>query len=104
VLQTNPGSIAGNNMRIMLNNQIENELVELEAWADEDEDYIDFAPADYVENPVALARLQAQVKQVDLARHMKATQPYISKLEHADQVSNEALQKIKAALKEMRSE
>jgi len=33
---------------------------------------------------------------------MQVTQSYISKLEHADQVSDEALQKISAALLEMR--
>ena len=74
----------------------------LEAWAEQEEDYVDFDPADYVDNPVALARMKAQVKQVDLARHMKVTQSYISKLEHADQVSGEALQKVKAALQELR--
>ena len=88
----------------VLKEQIEDELSRPEAWADQEEDYVDFDPADYVENPVALARLQAQVKQVDLARYMKVTQSYISKLEHADIVSDEALQKVKAALQEMRSE
>ncbi|MEA3467290.1 MAG: helix-turn-helix domain-containing protein [Thermodesulfobacteriota bacterium] len=85
-----------------LHDQIEDELSGLEAWADQEEDYVDFNPADYVENPVALARLQAQVKQIDLARYMEVTQSYISKLEHADHVSSEALQKVKAALQNMR--
>jgi len=85
-----------------LKDQIEDELAGLEAWADQKEDYIDFDPADYVDNPVALARMKAQVKQIDLARHMKVTQSYISKLEHADQVSDEALQKVQAALKKLR--
>lgn len=87
----------------VLKEEIEDELSGLEAWADQDEDYVDFDPADYVENPVALARLQAQVKQIDLARQMKVTQSYISKLEHADHISDEALQKIKAALQQMRN-
>ena len=73
-----------------------------EAWADQEEDYVDFDPADYVDNPVALAQMRAQVKQIDLARHMKVTQSYISKLEHADQVSDEAMQKVQAALQELR--
>ncbi len=85
-----------------LKEQIEDELAGIEAWAEQEEDYVDFNPADYVDNPVALARLQAQIKQVDLARHMQVTQSYISKLEHADHVSDEALQKISAALLEMR--
>ncbi|HHD63341.1 MAG TPA: XRE family transcriptional regulator [Desulfobulbaceae bacterium] len=86
----------------MPNNQIEDELAGLEACAEQKEDYVDFDPADYVDNPVALARMKAQIKQVDLARHMRVTQSYISKLEHADQVSDEALQKVKAALQELR--
>ena len=85
-----------------LKEQIEDELAGLEAWAEQEDDYVDFDPADYVDNPVALARMKAQVKQVDFARHMKVTQSYISKLEHADQVSDEALQKVKAALQELR--
>ena len=86
----------------VLKDQIEDELAGLEAWADQEEDYVDFDPADYVDNPVALARMKAQVKQVDLARHMNVTQSYISKLEHADQVSDEAMQKVRAALQELR--
>jgi len=62
----------------------------------------DFDPADYVDNSVALARMKAQISQSDLARHMKVTQSYISKLEHADQVSSEALKKVQAALQELR--
>lgn len=85
-----------------LREQIEDEMAGLEAWADQKEDYVDFELADYVENPVALARLKAQVKQVELARQMEVTQSYISKLEHADEVSDEALQKVKAALQEIR--
>ena len=77
-------------------------LTGLEAWADQEEDYVDFDPADYVDNPVALARMKAQVKQIDLARQMKGTQSYISKLEHADQVSDEAMRKVQAALQELR--
>ncbi len=48
--------------------------------------------------------MKAKVKQSDLARHMEVTQSYIFMLEHTNQVENEALQKIKAALLEMRSE
>lgn len=88
----------------VLKEQIEDELAGLEAWANQKEDYVDFDPADYVENPVALARLQAQVKQADLAQYMKVTQSYISKLEHADHVSEEALRKVKTALLQMRSD
>jgi len=86
-----------------LKEQIEDELAGLEAWAEQEDDYVDFNPADYVSNPVALARMKAQVKQADLARQMHVTQSYISKLERAEEVSDEALQKIKAALKVLRT-
>ena len=86
-----------------LKEQIENELAGLEALANQEDNYVDFDPADYVENPVALARMKAQVKQIDLARHMKVTQSYISKLEHTDQVSDETLRKVKKALQKIRN-
>ncbi len=85
-----------------LKEQIEDELSGLEAWAEQNEDYVDFNPGDYIDNPAALARIQAQVKQIELARHMNVTQSYISKLEHADHVSDEALKKVITALQEMR--
>ena len=85
-----------------LKDQIEDELAGLEAWADQEEDYVDFDPADYITNPVALARMKAQVKQSELARQMQVTQSYISRLEHAEKVSDEALQKVKKALLELR--
>ena len=91
-----------NNMRVMSNIQIDDQPAGLEARAEPEEDYVDFDPADYVDNPVALARMKAQVKQIDLARYMKVTPSYVSKLEHADQVSDEAWQKVKAALQELR--
>ncbi len=85
----------------MPNIQIDDEPAGIEVWEDQEDDYVDFDPTDYVDNPAALARMKAQVKQVDLARYMKVTQSYISKLEHADQVSDEALQKLQGALREL---
>jgi len=85
----------------MPNNQVEEKLVGLEEWAEEEEDYVDFDAADYVDSPVALARMKARVKQIDLARQMQVPSSYISKLEHADQVPDEALQKVQGALQEL---
>ena len=83
-----------NNMRVMPNIQIDDEPAGLEAWAEQEDDYVD--------NPVALARMKVQVKQADLARQMKVIRSCISKPEQGDQVSDEALQKVKAALQELR--
>ncbi len=97
-----PGGTTGiNNMKVMPNIQIEDEPVGLEAWAEQEEDYVDFDAADYVDSPVALARMKARVKQIDLARQMQVPSSYISKLEHADQVPDEALQKVQGALQEL---
>lgn len=59
---------------------------------------VPFDPADYVSNPVALARMRAGVKQVELARRMGVSQAYVSKLEGAKRVSKEALAKALEAL------
>ena len=62
-------------------------------------DYDAFDPADYVDNPIALARIKAGITQESLAKKMGVTQAYISKIEAQDQVTAKLLQKIKMALK-----
>lgn len=61
-------------------------------------DYETFNPADYVDNPVALARIRANLTQEELAKRMKVSQAYISKLERQDKVGIKTLQKVKSAL------
>ena len=39
-------------------------------------DYAPFDPADYVDNPIALARIKAGIAQAELAKRMKVTQAY----------------------------
>lgn len=82
-----------------LRDQIEEQLSGLEVEPDREEDCNRFNPADFVQNPVALARMQAGVKQVELAKRMKAPQAYISKLEHSDTVSKPALKRVQGNLK-----
>ena len=67
-------------------------------------DYVAFDPADYVDNPIALARIKAGLTQEELARHMKVTQAYISKIEAQDKVTVKMLQKVKIALLEVDNE
>lgn len=62
------------------------------------EDYVPFELADYVDNPVALARINAGITQEELAKHMKVTQAYISKLEAQSKVTAKVLKKVKAAI------
>jgi len=61
-------------------------------------EYVSFDPADYVDNPIALARIKAGITQAELAKRMKVTQAYISKIEGQDTVTAKMLQKVKAAL------
>lgn len=65
----------------------------------ENEDYEIFDPADYVDNPVALARIQAGLTQEELAKLMAVTQAYISKIENQESVSVKLLKKVHEALK-----
>lgn len=61
-------------------------------------DYVAFDPADYVDNPIALARIKAGITQEELARRMKVSQAYISKIECQDKVTPKLLHKVKIAL------
>lgn len=50
--------------------------------------------ADYVDNPIQLARLRTGLTQKELADKMEVTQAYISKLERSKRVSPKALKKV----------
>ena len=82
-----------------LRDQIEDELAGLEAAVDKSGDYMPFALEDYVDSPVALARIKANVTQKQLAKRLGVTQAYISKVEHQTKVTPKLLAKVKAALK-----
>ena len=62
-------------------------------------DYVPFELEDYVDNPVALARINAGITQEELAIRMKVTQAYISKLEAQEKVTAKVVKKIKEALR-----
>ena len=64
----------------------------------ENEDYEVFDPADYIDNPVALARLQMGITQEELARLMNVTQAYISKIENQEKVTAKMIKKVQLAL------
>lgn len=61
-------------------------------------EYLPFKLADYVDNPVALARINAGLTQEELAERLQVTQAYISKLENQDKVTPKVLKKIRKAL------
>ena len=82
-----------------LREQIEDEVAGLEAAAEKGGDYAPFALEDYLDSPVALARIKANMTQKELARRLGVTQAYISKVEHQKKVSPKLWAKVKAALK-----
>ena len=82
-----------------LREQIEDEVAGLEAAADKSADHVPFELADYLESPIALARIKANVTQKELAKRLSVTQAYISKVEHQTKVTPKLLAKVKAALR-----
>jgi ribosome-binding protein aMBF1 (putative translation factor) len=61
-------------------------------------DYVPFELADYVDNPIALARIHAGITQEALAKRMDVSQAYISKIEGQAVVTTKLLSKVKKAL------
>ena len=61
-------------------------------------DYVPFELTDYIDNPVALARINAGMTQNALAKRMNVTQAYISKLEAQSKVTAKVLKKVKTAI------
>jgi len=59
---------------------------------------VSFEPEDYIENPVALARIKAGLTQDELAQRMHVSQAYISKIETQDNLTTKMLQKVKLAI------
>ena len=63
-----------------------------------DAEYLPFTLEDYVDNPVALARMQAHITQQELARRLEVTQAYISKVERQETVTPRLLERVVQAL------
>lgn len=61
-------------------------------------DYEVFDPADYIDNPAALARIQAGITQEELAKRMNVTQAYVSKIENQEKVTAKMMQKVTTAI------
>jgi len=62
-------------------------------------DYVIFEPGDYVDNPIALARIKAGMTQEELAHRIGVSQAYISKIEKQHAVTAKQMQKFKHVLK-----
>lgn len=81
-----------------LREEIEDEIVGLEALSEKGEEYIPFRTEDYVTNPVALARIKARVTQEALAERMGVSQAYVSKIESQRRVTVKVIEKVMTAL------
>ena len=69
----------------------------------EQDDYVPFALEDYVDNPVALARIKARLTQDQLAQRLGVSQAYVSKLEKQTKVTPKVLANVRSALEETSS-
>lgn len=74
---------------------------QIEAKLKEGQEYVPFELSDYIDNPVALLRIEQQKTQEQLAVAMNVSQAYISKLEKQSKVSAKVMAKVKAALEKI---
>lgn len=77
---------------------LRHQITEQLKQANENEDYEVFDPTDYIDNPVALARIQAGITQEELAKLMNVTQAYVSKIENQGKVTAKMMQKVTKAI------
>ena len=81
-------------------NALRHQITEQLKQTNEDQEYEVFDPADYIDNPVALARIQAGITQEELAKLMSVTQAYVSKIENQEKVTPKIMQKVIKAIAE----
>jgi DNA-binding XRE family transcriptional regulator len=67
--------------------------------ADGKDEHVPFVLEDYVDNPVALARMKASLTQQELAEHLGVSQAYISKIERQDKVTPALLDRVAKAIR-----
>ena len=80
-----------------LKDEIDGELAHPQGKSSDDE-YVPFVLEDYVDNPVALARMKAHLTQKQLAERMEVSQAYISKIERQDKVTPAILERVTKAI------
>lgn len=81
--------------------EVVREIIDVELQKKKNEDFVPFYLPDYIDNPVALARIQAHVTQEELADLMGVKQSYISRLENQDTVSHKVLEKVNRSLAQL---
>ena len=83
---------------IKIYHALQEEIAKRMRKINKDSEYVSFDPADYVDNPIALARIKAGMTQEELAKRMKVSQAYISKIETQEKLTAKMLQKVKLAI------
>lgn len=63
-----------------------------------DDTYVPFEIDDYLDNPVAILRIKANLSQNELAEAMGVTQAYISKIENQANVTAKVMTKVQKVL------
>jgi hypothetical protein len=92
-------SVEGKNEYVLLPIVIYQALKEpIEALLEDEEEYIPFEPANYVENPVALARIKAHITREELAQRLGVSKGYIAKIERSASLTDKMLARVKAVL------
>lgn len=75
------------------------DYLELTNQDKEEDEFIPFKLDDYIQNPIRVARIQANLSQQELAERLKVTQGYISRIEgRSFKVSDKLMHKIKSVL------
>lgn len=82
-----------------LKDQIEKELAAYEADQDTEQAYEPFILEDYVDNPVALARIKAGITQEQLAQRLGVSQAYVSQLERRTNLTSKMLERVRNAIR-----
>ena len=82
-----------------LKDQIEKELAACETSQGSEQAYEPFILEDYVDNPVALARIKAGITQEQLAQRLGVSQAYVSQLERRTHVTNKMLERVHNAIR-----
>lgn len=82
----------------VLKDQIEKELAACEANQSDEQAYEPFVLEDYVDNPVALARIKAGITQEQLAQRLGVSQAYVSQIERRSNITNKMLERVHSAI------